>query len=364
MIPSLYDDRPFFEKAIQYGAQQGILSRERLEQLSKDAPKGIIQISRYFGTEFLRPELEKSLVRFIRLISLYLENQFKGDYQKAALSLKENSLLYHSKAGSIMLKNLISMPQSTYYSLQLESSNSTQLLDKWIDKSIFEYQAEFKKRTYCQEIINIAFQLCKKLNVEEKTLKEYDGEAESFIRTALLVLSNGGDKIPNKKELKRLIQNKKEISLPPYLTEHSVLLQPLVFSIRSKNLSDYFYQSKDEELRNDWDILLDGYSDDSTLLTLFLSISVSWNPCTVLTNAQAKQIIQTIQEVGWNPQLARDYIENHAPSSYQEEYIELWNSFVDSSESTLFSDTLYSEKDSLSILSRECNIKTIKRKIK
>ncbi len=52
---SLFDARPFFEKALVYGVQNGILDEARLEAIRNDAPKGMVQIARYFGTEWRRP---------------------------------------------------------------------------------------------------------------------------------------------------------------------------------------------------------------------------------------------------------------------------------------------------------------------
>ena len=49
---SLYDARPFFEKALVFGVQNGIIDQPRLEAICADAPKGMVQIARYFGNEF------------------------------------------------------------------------------------------------------------------------------------------------------------------------------------------------------------------------------------------------------------------------------------------------------------------------
>ena len=55
-----YDARPFFEKALAFGIQNRILDSAKLDQIATDAPKGMVQIARYFGSEFLRPELERA----------------------------------------------------------------------------------------------------------------------------------------------------------------------------------------------------------------------------------------------------------------------------------------------------------------
>ncbi|MDB5851465.1 MAG: hypothetical protein JWP29_5217, partial [Rhodoferax sp.] len=86
---SLFDGRPFFEKALRHGVQTGILAPARLETMHQEAAKGIVQIARYFGTEYLRPDLEKARDRLVNLVSLYLEDSTGGDLNEAAGSLRD-----------------------------------------------------------------------------------------------------------------------------------------------------------------------------------------------------------------------------------------------------------------------------------
>ena len=118
---SLYDARPFFEKALQYGVQNGIINSPKLDAICADAPKGMVQIARYFGNEFLRPELEKAKDRMVNLVSLYLEASSDGDLQQAAESLRDHSFLSRSKGGSDMLKALIAMPQNSHFGMNERS---------------------------------------------------------------------------------------------------------------------------------------------------------------------------------------------------------------------------------------------------
>jgi lantibiotic modifying enzyme len=108
---ALFDARPFFEKALAFGLQQRIIDQAKIEVICTEAPKGMVQIARYFGTEYLRPELERAKDRIVNLISLHLEHSCHGDLRSAAELLRDNSLLSRSKAGSDMLKALIAMPQ-------------------------------------------------------------------------------------------------------------------------------------------------------------------------------------------------------------------------------------------------------------
>ena len=90
---SLYDARPFFEKALQFGVQNGLIDPHKLETICTEAPKGMVQIARYFGNEFLRPDIEQAKGRIVNLVSLYLENTSGGDLQRAAESLRVAELL-------------------------------------------------------------------------------------------------------------------------------------------------------------------------------------------------------------------------------------------------------------------------------
>ena len=127
----LHDARPFFEKALVYGVQHGIIDADRLAAIHTDAPKGMVQIARYFGSEFLRPELEKARDRMVNLVSLYLLETTDGDLAKAAVSLRDNSFLSRSKGGSDMLKRLIAMPESSNFGMAGYADAETPLLAAW-----------------------------------------------------------------------------------------------------------------------------------------------------------------------------------------------------------------------------------------
>ena len=81
---ALHDARPFFEKALHHGVQHGLIGPGKLDAIRAEAPKGMVQIARYFGSEYLRPELEKARDRLVNLVSLHLEHASGGDLRKAA----------------------------------------------------------------------------------------------------------------------------------------------------------------------------------------------------------------------------------------------------------------------------------------
>ena len=66
---AVFDGRPFFEKALQHGVRHGVITPARLDAMCQEAPKGMVQIARYFGTEYLRPDLEKARDRLVNLVS-------------------------------------------------------------------------------------------------------------------------------------------------------------------------------------------------------------------------------------------------------------------------------------------------------
>ena len=76
---ALFDARPFFEKALAYGVAHGLIDQVKLDAICTDAPKGMVQIARYFGNENLRPDLEKAKDRIVNLVSLTLEHTSGGD---------------------------------------------------------------------------------------------------------------------------------------------------------------------------------------------------------------------------------------------------------------------------------------------
>ena len=151
---SIYDARPFFEKALHYGVQHGIIDAQKLEQICVEAPKGMVQIARYFGSEFLRPEIEKARERMVNLVSLYLETSCQSDLRQAAESLRDHSFLSRSKGGSDMLKTLIAMPQNSHFGMNeygAFTDAQIPLLAKWTLRSLTDYQAEFAQRSQVAE---------------------------------------------------------------------------------------------------------------------------------------------------------------------------------------------------------------------
>ena len=102
-----------------------------------------------------------------------------------------------------------------------------------------------------------------------------------------------------------------------------------------------------------------GHSDDSSLLTLFLCIATGHKGSTgktLLTEKTAATLIRKIRKSGVQPELATAFIQANAPAEHQDDYIDMWEAFIDESLDTLESDHDYKLHDALALLRRECNV--------
>lgn len=395
---SLFDGRPFFEKALAYGVQHGIIDQAKIEAICQDAPKGMVQIARYFGTEFLRPELEKAKDRIVNLVSLYLEHSSGGDLRRAAESLRDNSFLSRSKGGSDMLKALIAMPQNSHFGMN-EGTGFTDdhipLLAKWSLRTLPEYQAELALRQQATLLVDAATWMAETLGLNAEELEEAGKDAEAVIRTALLARLARRTEMPDWVAFEKLIlalrkkypaaDNAPAITLPKDLparflpvverVQQSVLADwPKILDTKqtARKLFDqtpafmgrYFWLEDavsevdhfDRSASAAWNKATGGHSDDGSLLTLFLCVAAGSPPKTVLTEKSAATLVRKIRKSGLKPDLASQYIADHAPQHYQSDYTQLWEAFVEDAESTLVSDRDYALNDALSLLRRECNI--------
>jgi hypothetical protein len=393
---SLFDARPFFEKALVYGVQHGILDQTRLDAIRTDAPKGMVQIARYFGTEFLRPELEKARDRMVNLVSLYLEHSSGGDLRLAAESLRDHSFLSRSKGGSDMLKALIAMPQNSHFGMHESAGFADEhipLLAKWSLRTLPEYQAELALRSQIGLLVDAAIWFAEALGQDVSVLEEAGKDAEAVIRTGLLALTTRRKEMPDWVAFEKMIvalRKKQGNDLPAIALPKNVpepLLQTIE-GVRQSVIADlprildtavtprklfdqtpafmgrYFWLEDalsevdhfERSASATWDKATGGHGDDSSLLTLFLCVATASAPKTLLTEKAAAALVRKIRKSGLKPELAEQFIRNHAPPAHQSDYIDLWESFVLDALPTLQSDFDYALKDAMALLRRECNV--------
>ena len=402
---SVYDKRPFFEKALAYGMEQGLIDQSKLDAIHTDAPKGMVQIARYFGSEFLRPEIERAKDRIINLVSLHLESSCAGDLHKAAESLRDHSFMSRSKAGSDMLKALIAMPQNSHFGMNEHGGFRDEhipQLAKWSLRSLADYQAELAARSQVAQVVDAALWMADALGLAPDELEEAGADAHAVIRTALLAQACKRVEMPDWVAFEKMLTalRKKQpgapgaalavgtlqINLPKNLpTEYQAVVETARKSIlvdlpklldpalplrkllchTPAFIGRYFWLEDplsevdhyDRAASAAWTKATGGHHDDSSLLTLFLCIATGAPDKTLLTEKAALSLIRKIRKTGVKPELAVQYIQAHAPAQDQEDCILLWQDFWSDAQATLQSDYDYAMQDALALLVRNCHVK-------
>ncbi|QHI97429.1 hypothetical protein GT347_05180 [Xylophilus rhododendri] len=399
---ALFDDRPFFEKALQHGVRHGILLPERLAAMRQEAPKGMVQIARYFGTEYLRPDLEKARDRLVNLMSLYLEHSTGGDLDRAAEALRDHSLLSRSKGGSDMLKALIAMPQSSHFGMQEHGAfldKHIPLLAKWSLRSLPEYLAEHAERSHATTLVEAAIWMAARLGLDADDLEEAGKDAEAVVRTALLVRAARRSAMPDWAAFEKMVLALRRkyapradgqavpvpIDLPRDLpAQYLEAVRSVLASVEQdmprildaalgvRKLFDQtpafigrYFWSEDAmadlehfERGNSavWDKATEGHNDDSSLLTLFLRLATQARPATLLSRKTAASLVKKVRTSGLDAELPRQFVLQHAPVQLQNDYLQLWNAFIEEAEPVLRSDRVQATEDAMALLRRECNI--------
>ena len=395
---ALFDDRPFFEKALAHGLQHGIIDADKLTAIRTDAPKGMVQIARYFGSEFLRPELEKAKDRLINLVGLNLQHSSGGDLQAAAQALREHSLLSRSKGGSDLLKALIVMPQNTHFGMADARSFSDEhipLLERWTLKSYADYQAEYAKRKQVADVVDAAIWYAAQYELDNDALQEEGKDAEAVIRTALLLGLSKRTEMPDWPAFNQLITALRKkyaagVQLPPLALPKGLPapLQPAIETLRQSVLADwprivdaattpkklfdqtpaflgrYFWlddalaevEDYERSVSATWAKTTGGHEDEGSLLTLLLCVAAGSAPKTLLTEKAAGTLVRKIRKSGLQSDAAVAFVQCHAPTQFQADYVDMWQSFMEEALPTLRSDADYALHDALALLRRECNV--------
>lgn len=360
------DARPFFERAIAYGVGQAILSPLHLDKLQDDGPKGIVQIANHFGTAYLHASLETAAARMVNLISLYLEEKSNSNLQIAAVSLRDNTLLSHSRGGSEMLKRLNALPQDTQL---IERKANPEEEKAFIDEKTFaapmalaEYREELAHRQALQRQIDFARWLAGQLQARSE---DYLGHsAEQIIHSAMLVWHVGNEPcvFPTKADFVRLITQLRKPSFKPCsgAFEKAMKAAPEDFRRMAEAQMERFIRDKLPELRardfkpvefihgdrggmyfiresleedvgeydklvaEKWVKLSKGKSDPATIFTLFLFIATGQPPKACMLQKDGKTIIQAFREHGFQSERVCEFIDEFAPYEQRNELTQMW----------------------------------------
>lgn len=411
---SLHDARAFFEKALIHGIRHGIVPPEKVEAIGADAPKGMVQIARYFGTEFLRPDLERARERMVNLVSLDLLEESGGDLDRAAQMLREHTFLSRSKAGSDRLRRLIALPQSSNFGfLSTTDEPDVQQLSVWSLRSHAEYRAELERRSGIAAAIAAARWFAERLDVDESALEESGAEAEAVVRMGLLWhwMHPAAEAWPHAVSFEKRLSAMRRKGIPPparlplpgglpagmaavvdaqapavladaaRILDGSVatrtLLRPMG-SFRARyflqddplaEVDDYHHgldallEAGGEEegepaapASRTWERLTQGHEDEHSLLTLFLCLAAGVPRKTVLTEKAAASLVRRVRRHGWQPALAEAFIRDHAAGARRASYLALWKSFVDESGRTLLDARDERLEEARALLRRECHV--------
>ncbi|MHB0917028.1 MAG: hypothetical protein ACYC1G_04590 [Thiobacillus sp.] len=360
-----FDNRPFFDKALRYGVAQDLIPPGRLQSLQEEFSKGIVQIANFFGTAHLRPELELALHRMVNLVSLYLEDMSEGDLQIAAASLRDKTLLSHSKAGSDMLKRLHAMPDSTLVDRGPVSAERQRayLDDKTASDTIplAEYRSELALRQTMRNTIDFAFWLAKTMGIARDDIDD----AEPLIRSAMLVIfvDQAELKLPTRTAFVRLFKSAKnpkaklnQDRLKAFLREAPTEFQQLAGGAMDRFIErdlpqiraasstadkllysdageNYFIsESVDDDVREydrlvakEWDRVTRGEADDPAVVaTVFFFVATGLPPKASMLLREAKDVIGVFRSGGFDPQAVIKFVDDHAPEAIREELQKFW----------------------------------------
>ena len=391
---AVFDDRPFFERALAFGARNGILSEERIASIAEDGPKGMVQIAEYFGTQYLRPNIDEARERIVNLVSLYLEESSGGDLEKAAQSLRDGTFLSHSRGGSEMLKELWAMPEDGSFGIMVKQSQKAFLAD-WSLRSIGEYRQALNERQEYQLTIDTALWFADELGMPHAEIATV--AVESVIRSAVLVhlCSGTAASLPNatefvgmlatlrtngvpgkgRKRVAALLRTlpdayqpvaRKELKkvekedLPKILDSSRAMdklipeLEPLYFlrDFGPEEASQY-----DAAVSADWQQITGGKVDDNSLLTIFLCLGSDTPPRTVLSTRSARTLISKIRKDGLQRQPALAFIRALAPYAMQDDLEALWNEIFPELENALLHPSDGAADQALAFLKENCNIR-------
>lgn len=365
---AVVDDRPYFEKAVRYGLEQGILTPENITRMEADGPKGIVQIADHFGTAYLRTDLESAVARMANLISLYLEDFSNGDLRAAAMSLRDNTLLSHSRGGSEMLKRLHAMPGDTSLHLRKVDPAAQKIFVNErsfaFPLSVASYRAQVEQCQANQMRIDFAHWLARQFGAQRDDYEDYS--AEEVIRSAMLLLYVGAKtlSLPSKSEFIKLVEalRKKSFKHKPATIDAFLREAPEAFQQMTRQAMADFIEttlprlkstekSADEILHGEaqgaffvldipeedvvaydklvakeWVRITKGEADDPAVLaTIFLSVATGHPPKASALLKDAKSIIATFRTQGFDHKAVLAFIEDHAPFEQREDLKAMWS---------------------------------------
>lgn len=371
-----FEDRPYFEKALRFGVQQGLISPQKLEAIQLEAPKGMVQIATAFGSPYLRAEIELARQRIVNLVSLYLTDASQDDLEFAARLIRDHTFLTLSRRGSTLLKELFALPEYAVLG-PMENGRVEDFLEFWSRKTSYQdYRQTRQQRLQYQLEIQLAKKIGALLKLPSTTFHDQHCEADTLIRNALLMAmkksaanknlhcfnqiefaelldtlrKKGISKtikldIPLSEEEQRLFNNLEQDIIThdvPKITNKKIPLDKLIDQLKGR----YFIPAHDIEDTSHYDALVSkewskytkGKHDIDAILTLLLCVAAQLSGKVSLTPAVAKTLIRKVRKEGFYPELASQFIQRHAPFEKQESLLEDWADFCEQAEVCLLDE--------------------------
>jgi hypothetical protein len=350
-----------------HGLSNGLLTPAQIDKMETEGPKGIVQIADHFGTAYLRTDLETAVARMVNLCSLYLEDYANGDVHVAALSLRDNTLLSHSRGGSEMLKRLHAMPGDTgLHPRRVDAAAQKVFVNERsfaFPLNVAHYRDLVQQAQANQVRIDFAHWLARRLGASQSEYEDYS--AEELIRSAMLVLYVGPKtlELPSKTQFVQLIESlrKKSFKRKPIVFDAFLMEAPELFEQLSQQFMDEFVaqtlprlkqdtvspdellhaegqgsffvrESAEEDIvaydklvAREWVRVTKGDGDDPAVLaTLFLAVATGHPPKASALLKEAKSIIATFRAKGFDSRAVEAFIDEHAPFEQREDLQAMW----------------------------------------
>lgn len=391
------DKRPFFEKALTYGVQQRLIDSIRCEAIVADGAKGTVQVAEYFGTSHLFTALDNARKRIVHLVSLYLEDQFGHDLDKAARSLCDNSFLSHSRGGNDLLKKLHAMPESAVFDGGVKGQTLKDFQDeRTLAKPLTHaaYRKELARRNANTAQQAAARWFAQDMAVPVSALDSIG--ADAVIRTGLLRRLGTADDCPNRQEFALLIQKLRDVGVAtgklkfpksllddvpdahreiasgirreiekhdaPLLIDATLALDEAFNRIESR----YFLRETGLEdvdafeafVSKEWQQLTKGKEDPYSRLTLFMCLAAGAKPKTTLTAAEARSLIRMVRKDGFQEEVVPRLIATSAPFAIRDDLLAMWDDeFFPEAQVRLLDASDEKYIFAMQFLSENCNIK-------
>lgn len=387
-----FEDRPFFEHALRFGVQQGILTTDKIKAIAVEAPKGIVQIATTFGSPYLRAEIELARLRIVNLASLYLNETSQGNLETAARMIRDNTFLTLSRGGSTLLKELFALPEYPILG-PTDQGRVEDFLAFWSrKKSIEDYRQTKQQRQRYQSEIKLAKKFAVALSLPNSVFQEQHCEADALIRSAILLgmqklgeSSRCFDQVQfatlldtmrrkglagtatitislTDDERRIVAQLQEDIAEHdiPKIKNKKIPLDSLIDQLKNR----YFIRGHEMEDTTSYDALVSkewskqtkGKNDIDAILTLLLTIAAKTSHKVSLTEAAAKSLIKKVRSEGFFPEIASQFVRQHAPHEKQESLLEDWVDFCEQAELYLLDEDDDNFGEAMNFLRENCYV--------